>query len=76
MRLIERKAVNAVVWNRREFLRSAIGVGASRAFFGLTRMRAARLPRKQKALVVTFGGGARDAQAQPHGFGRKPKDLH
>lgn len=57
-----RDVASAVAWNRREFLRLAAGVGGGSALFGFSPLRAAALPRKRKAVVVTFGGGARDAE--------------
>ncbi len=57
-----RDLANSIAWNRREFLRSAIGLSASGALFGLAPLRAANLPPRQKAVVVTFGGGARDEE--------------
>jgi hypothetical protein len=55
-------AVDALVWNRREFLRSAAGLGAAGAFSGFLPFHAMALPVGQKAVVVTFGGGARDEE--------------
>lgn len=57
-----RDVASAVAWNRREFLRLAAGVGGGSALFGFSPLRATALPRKRKAVVVTFGGGARDAE--------------
>lgn len=51
-----------VSWNRREFLRSVGAAGLSSALLGFTPLRAMALPRGQKAVVVTFGGGARDEE--------------
>jgi hypothetical protein len=47
---------------RRSFLRSAAAVGTAGRLFGLAPLRAAELPREQKTVVVTFGGGARDEE--------------
>src|ERR1700733_3731419 len=47
---------------RREFLRSAVVAGAGSRLFGFAPLRAAAAPRKQKTVVVTFGGGARDEE--------------
>jgi hypothetical protein len=47
---------------RREFLRSAVVAGAGSRVFGFAPLRAAAVPRKQKTVVVTFGGGARDEE--------------
>ncbi len=56
---VSREISRALSFNRREFLRSATGACVASA---LTRspLRAAQLPRQKKAVVVTFGGGARD----------------
>jgi hypothetical protein len=52
----------AIAWNRREFLRATAAIASTAPLFGLASMRAAALPRQQKAVVVTFGGGARDEE--------------
>jgi hypothetical protein len=52
----------AIAWNRREFLRATAAIASASPLFGLATMRAASLPRQQKAVVVTFGGGARDQE--------------
>ena len=46
--------------NRRNFLRSVTGAGAAAAVFGAASLRLTAAPRSRKAVVVTFGGGARD----------------
>jgi len=56
------RAAAAIAWNRRDFLRNAVGLGASGALLGFSPLRAAALPLKHKAVVVTFGGGARDEE--------------
>ncbi len=48
--------------DRRDFLRSAVGAAATGALCGFSPLRALNLPRGQKAVVVTFGGGARDEE--------------
>jgi hypothetical protein len=48
--------------DRREFLRSVLGTAATGALSGFSPLRAMNLPRGQKAVVVTFGGGARDEE--------------
>lgn len=53
---------SAIGLSRRRFLRSAIGLSASTAVLGFSPLRAAALPKGQKAVVVTFGGGARDEE--------------
>jgi hypothetical protein len=47
---------------RRDFLRSAAIAGAGSRLLGFAPLRAAALPREQKTVVVTFGGGARDEE--------------
>jgi len=47
---------------RRRFLRSAAVAGTASRLFGFVPLRAAALPREQKTVVVTFGGGARDEE--------------
>jgi hypothetical protein len=50
-------------WNRRDFLRVAAGMGVSGKLYGLTSLlRAASPVRVRKAVIVTFGGGARDEE--------------
>jgi hypothetical protein len=48
--------------SRRDFLRSAIGIGAGSAVMSFAPLRAMAMPRGQKVIVVTFGGGARDEE--------------
>jgi hypothetical protein len=57
-----RDSARAISWNRREFLRSTVGIGTPAALLGFSRLRALAIPRKKKAVVVTFGGGARDEE--------------
>jgi hypothetical protein len=52
----------AISWNRRELLRAAAKLGVSSALLSFSPLRAAALPRRKKAVVVTFGGGARDEE--------------
>jgi hypothetical protein len=47
---------------RRSFLRSAAVAGTASRLFGFAPLRAAALPRGQRTVVVTFGGGARDEE--------------
>jgi hypothetical protein len=54
-----RQAAATVSRSRREFLCEATGACLSTALLG-SRLRAAQAPRSRKAIVVTFGGGARD----------------
>ena len=63
-------------WNRREFLHTAVGAAAAGALCGFTPLRAMQLPRGQKAVVVTFGGGARDEETfAPEGQENIPRML-
>lgn len=48
--------------SRRAFLRSISGAGAANALLAFSPLRAMALPRAQKVVVVTFGGGARDEE--------------
>jgi hypothetical protein len=50
-------------WNRRDFLRVAAGMGVSGKLYGFTSLLQAASPvRVRKAVIVTFGGGARDEE--------------
>jgi hypothetical protein len=49
----------AISFNRREFLRATTGAYLASAL-ARSPLRAAQLPKARKAVVVTFGGGARD----------------
>lgn len=58
---------------RRNFLRSAAMAGAANQLLGFAPLRAAALPQRQKTVVVTFGGGARDEETfAPEGQGNIP----
>jgi len=48
--------------SRRDFLRSAAVTGVTTRLLGFAPLRAAVMPREQKTVVVTFGGGARDEE--------------
>jgi hypothetical protein len=48
--------------NRRDFLRSAVGIGAGSTLLSFAPVRAMAMPRGRKVIVVTFGGGARDEE--------------
>src|SRR5579872_3231808 len=50
----------AVSYGRRSFLQQLTGAAAARILFGLAPSRVMGTPRPAKAVVVTFGGGARD----------------
>jgi hypothetical protein len=66
MRLAELKARSpheisqAISLSRRNFLRAATGAASAAAFFGPAALRGMAAPKNRKAVVVTFGGGARD----------------
>jgi hypothetical protein len=55
-------AAKAIGCNRREFLRAATGAAAAGTLLSFSPLHAASLPPKQKVVVVTFGGGARDEE--------------
>ncbi len=63
--------------NRRHFLRSVAGLGAATTLSGFTPLRAAMpRPAASKVVVVTFGGGARDAETfAPEGQANIPRML-
>jgi hypothetical protein len=50
----------AISLSRRNFLRAVTGAGSAAAFFGPAGLRGMEIPKNRKAVVVTFGGGARD----------------
>ena len=54
-----REAATAVSRSRREFLREATDACLGTALL-CSQLKAAQAPRKRKAVMVTFGGGARD----------------
>jgi hypothetical protein len=53
---------HAISLSRRNFLRAATGAGSAAAVFAMSGgpLRGMVLPKNRKAVVVTFGGGARD----------------
>jgi hypothetical protein len=55
-----RDVARAISRSRRDFLRTATGATLGGALFGLAPRQAIALPSTKKAIVVTFGGGARD----------------
>ncbi len=66
----------AIAWNRREFLRSAISLASAGAVLGCSPAYAAVMRPRQKVLVVTFGGGARDEETwAPEGRENIPNML-
>ncbi|HUK17750.1 MAG TPA: hypothetical protein VLW65_15105 [Bryobacteraceae bacterium] len=66
MRAVDLKALNAhevsraISLSRRAFLRSAASAGSAATIFGPAALRGMAAPKGGKAVVVTFGGGARD----------------
>lgn len=54
--------MQAVSWNRRNFLRTVTGASVGGALAGLTPRRLFATPRSRKVVVVTYGGGARDEE--------------
>src|ERR1035438_2707080 len=66
MRLADLKGRNsheisqAISVSRRNFLHTATGAASAAAFFGPATLRGMAVPKNRKAVVVTFGGGARD----------------
>ncbi len=62
MRLAELKGRNPqeISRSRRDFLRAVTGAGPAAALFGPSLLRAMAVPKSRKAVIVTFGGGARD----------------
>jgi hypothetical protein len=59
MERVLQEASAALSWSRREFLRAATGACLGSAL-ARSPLHAAQLPKGKKAVVVTFGGGARD----------------
>lgn len=57
-----REVARAISLNRRNFLRSVTGAGAAATIFGPSALRGMAPSRPKKAVVVTFGGGARDEE--------------
>ncbi|MFT4113790.1 hypothetical protein [Silvibacterium sp.] len=71
------RASSAIAGSRRDFLRSAVGLSAASALLGFSPLKAAALPLNHKAVVVTFGGGARDEETfAPEGQENIPNLLH
>jgi hypothetical protein len=57
-----REVGRVVARTRRDFLRDAAGVALGSTLLRPSWARAATLPSKRKAVIVTFGGGARDQE--------------
>jgi hypothetical protein len=55
-----REISRAISMNRRNFIRTVTGAGSAASFFGPAVLRGMAVPKNRKAVVVTFGGGARD----------------
>ena len=73
---ISREIAQRIALSRREFLHAATGAGAGAALFGLAPVRAAASSLGRKAVVVTFGGGARDEETfMPEGQENIPNLL-
>src|ERR1700683_5443016 len=83
MRLADLKArspheiSHAISQSRRNFLRTVTGAAAATAFFGPAALRGMVVPKNRKAVVVTFGGGARDDETfMPDGQENIPHILN
>ncbi len=57
-----RQIQEAISWSRRDFLRNASAGAAAAALSAFSPLRAMAVPKGQKAVVVTFGGGTRDEE--------------
>ena len=62
MNRMPHRIAQQIAWTRRDFLRSAAGVGAFAAASRISPLHAAVAARGRKTVVVTFGGGARDEE--------------
>ncbi len=72
-----REISHAISQSRRSFLRTATGAGAAATLFGSATRHAMAAPTNRKAVVVTFGGGARDDETfAPDGQENIPHLLH
>src|SRR6267143_6077106 len=57
------KVMQQIAWRRRDFLRTAAGVGLASTLAGFTPLlRAVATTKIKKTVIVTFGGGARDQE--------------
>ncbi|HMF76220.1 MAG TPA: hypothetical protein VK604_11210, partial [Bryobacteraceae bacterium] len=71
-----REIAQAISSSRREFLRRATGAMVAGALLRPPLLRAFAPPRARKAVVVTFGGGARDDETfAPDGQDNIPRML-
>ena len=72
-----REIAHTISLNRCNFLRSVTGAGAATALFGASAQRGMAAPLRKKAVVVTFGGGARDDETlMPDGQENIPNLLN
>jgi hypothetical protein len=68
---------HAISQSRRNFLRLATGAATASTLFGPSALRGMIAPRGRKAVVVTFGGGARDEETfMPDGQENIPRLLN
>ena len=72
-----REVSQAISLSRRNFMRSATGASAATSFFGASALHGMLANRANKAVVVTFGGGARDEETfMPDGQENIPNLLN
>lgn len=72
-----REVAHAISLSRRNFLRSVTGAGAAGTFFGPAALRGMAATPARRAVVVTFGGGARDDETfMPDGQENIPNLLN
>lgn len=72
-----RDLAQAISLGRRNFLRSVTGATAASTIFGASPLHGMLANRTKKAVVVTFGGGARDEETfMPDGQENIPHLLH
>lgn len=58
-----KEVMQQIAWRRRDFLRTAAGVGLASTLAGFTPLlRAVATTKIKKTVIVTFGGGARDQE--------------
>lgn len=57
-----RNSAQSIACDRRDFVRTVTGATLGGALFGCSPLKALAIPRGRKAVVVTFGGGARDEE--------------
>src|SRR5260370_15886748 len=72
-----REIAHGISLNRRNFLRSVTGAAAATALFGASAQHRMAAPQRKKAVMVTFGGGARaDQTFMPDGEENIPRLLN